>query len=54
MKRIVCIILMSIFLCACAAAETGEKLTAEYLFRLQRRSIRSGWFGTVSDLHVEP
>ena len=30
MKRIVCIILMSIFLCACAAAETGEKLTAEY------------------------
>ena len=30
MKRIVCIILMSIFLCACAEAETGEKLTAEY------------------------
>ena len=30
MKRVVCILLMSIFLCACAAAETGEKLTAEY------------------------
>lgn len=33
MKRIVCIILMSIFLCACAAAETGEKLTAEYFIQ---------------------
>lgn len=33
MKRIVCIILMSIFLCACAAAETGEKLTTEYFIQ---------------------
>ena len=33
MKRIVCIILMSIFLCACAEAETGEKLTREYFIQ---------------------
>lgn len=42
MKRIVCIILMSIFLCACAAAETGEKLTAEYFVQAANAEY-PGW-----------